>query len=40
MVKFPSLAKAKEFLNCPEYQPIKKIRLGAAKSNIIVIEGF
>ena len=39
VIEFPSLEKAKEFYNCPEYQPIKKIRLDNAENNLIIIEG-
>ena len=31
---------AKRFLNSPDYQPIKAIRLGASKSNAMLVEGF
>jgi uncharacterized protein (DUF1330 family) len=40
VVKFPSMDHAKRFLNSPDYQPIKAIRLGASKSNAILVEGF
>ena len=36
VIEFPSLEKAKEFYNCPEYQPIKKIRLDNAENNLII----
>lgn len=39
VIEFPSLEKAKGFYNCPEYQPIKKIRLDNAENNLIIIEG-
>ena len=39
VIEFPSLENAKEFYNCPEYQPIKKIRLNNAENNLIIIEG-
>jgi uncharacterized protein (DUF1330 family) len=40
LVKFPSMQAAHDFLNSPEYAPVKEIRLENSKATLIVIEGF
>ncbi|KZK91833.1 hypothetical protein PsW64_00163 [Pseudovibrio sp. W64] len=39
IVEFPSMEKAQAFLNCPEYAPVAKIRHGAAKCSLTIIDG-
>jgi len=39
IVEFPTVAKLKAWYDSPEYQPLLEIRLRAAKSSIIIIEG-
>ncbi len=39
ILQFESLERAKEWLNSPEYAPVKALRHQAARSNMIVIEG-
>jgi uncharacterized protein (DUF1330 family) len=40
VIEFPSVARAKEWLDSPEYRAIKGIRHRAASTNMIVVEGF
>ena len=39
ILKFPSLAKAKEWYNSKEYQNAKKLRAGASIGSLVAIEG-
>jgi uncharacterized protein (DUF1330 family) len=39
LVEFPSLERAKEFYNSPEYRAVRQIREGAATVSIIAVEG-
>jgi uncharacterized protein (DUF1330 family) len=39
ILEFPSLAKAKAWYNSKEYQDAKKLRAGASKGSLIVIDG-
>jgi len=39
ILQFDSVERAKEWLNSPEYTPIKALRHKAAHSNMVVIEG-
>ncbi len=39
ILQFESLERAKEWLNSPEYAPVKALRHKAAQSNMVVIEG-
>ncbi len=39
ILQFDSVERAKEWLNSPEYAPIKALRHKAAHSNMVVIEG-
>lgn len=40
LIKFPNYKKAEEFLNSPEYIPVKEIRLNNSKATSIIVEGF
>lgn len=40
ILKFESAAKAKAWLNSPEYAPARKLRHRYAKSNTILVEGI
>jgi uncharacterized protein (DUF1330 family) len=40
ILEFPSIARAKEWLHCPEYAPIKEIRHRTAKTKMVVVEGL
>jgi uncharacterized protein (DUF1330 family) len=39
ILEFPSAARAKAWLNSPEYAPARRVRQQASNSNIIVVEG-
>ncbi len=39
VIEFPSVARAKDWWNSPEYQAAVKLRQGAAKFDAIVAEG-
>jgi uncharacterized protein (DUF1330 family) len=39
VLEFPSMDKAKEWLNCEEYREPRKIRHRTAKTNMILVEG-
>jgi uncharacterized protein (DUF1330 family) len=39
ILEFPTLARAKEWLNSEEYREPRKMRHRTAKSNMLVIEG-
>ena len=39
VLKFPSMERAKEWLNCEEYREPRKMRHRTAKTNMIVVEG-
>ncbi len=39
ILQFESLERAKQWLDSPEYTPIKRLRHQAAVSNMVVIEG-
>jgi uncharacterized protein (DUF1330 family) len=39
ILEFPTVARAKEWLNCEEYREPRKMRHRTAKSNMLVIEG-
>ena len=39
ILEFPSVARAKEWLNCEEYREPRKLRHRTSKSNMLVIEG-
>ncbi len=40
VLEFPSVERAKEWWNSPEYSPAKEIRNQAARTRMIVAEGF
>ena len=40
ILKFPSIDRAKEWLNCGEYREPRKLRHKTAKTNMIVVEGL
>ena len=40
LVRFPSMQAAHDFLNSPEYAPIKQIRLNNSAATLIVFEGI
>ena len=39
ILEFPTVDRAKEWLNCEEYREPRKMRHRTAKSNMLVIEG-
>lgn len=39
IIEFESAARAKEWYDSPEYEPVKKMRLESAASNVIITEG-
>lgn len=40
VLEFPSLEQAKKFYDSPEYGPLKALRLRAAKSKLLLVEGL
>jgi uncharacterized protein (DUF1330 family) len=40
ILEFESIARARAWLNSPEYTPIKVLRQQTAKSNMVVVEGM
>ena len=40
ILEFPTMERAKEWLNCEEYREPRKLRHATAKTNMLVIEGF
>ncbi len=39
LIEFPTLERAKEFYNSPDYREARKLREGAGTGQLIVIEG-
>jgi uncharacterized protein (DUF1330 family) len=39
VLEFPSVDRAKEWLNCEEYRELRKMRHRTARTNMIVVEG-
>ncbi len=39
ILRFESVERARQWLDSPEYAPIKRLRHQAARSNMVVIEG-
>jgi uncharacterized protein (DUF1330 family) len=39
VLEFPSMGRAKEWLNCKEYREPRKMRHRTASTNMIVVEG-
>lgn len=40
VLEFPTMKRAKEWLNCEEYREPRKMRHATAKTHMLVIEGF
>ena len=40
IIEFESAARAKEWYDSPEYEPIKRMRLDSANSNVVIVEGL
>lgn len=40
ILEFPTMQRAKEWLNCEEYREPRKLRHQTAKTNMLVIEGI
>ena len=40
VLEFESAARAKAWLESPEYRPLRAIRQRCANSNVLVVEGF
>jgi uncharacterized protein (DUF1330 family) len=40
VLEFPTMARAKEWLNSEEYREPRKMRHRTAKTNMLVVEGF
>lgn len=40
VIEFPSVERARAWLDSPEYAPARRLRQGAARSNIVVVEGY
>ncbi|HXH82621.1 MAG TPA: DUF1330 domain-containing protein [Candidatus Tectomicrobia bacterium] len=39
VVEFPSMDRAMQFYRSPEYRPLLELRLRAARSTVVVVEG-
>jgi uncharacterized protein (DUF1330 family) len=39
ILEFESMARAREWLDSPEYTPVKRLRHGSANSDMVVVEG-
>jgi uncharacterized protein (DUF1330 family) len=39
LLEFPSLDKAREFYDSPEYQEVRKLRLGASTISLVAVVG-
>lgn len=40
VLEFPTLEAAQRFYDSPEYQPILKLRLASARSDLVLAEGY
>ena len=40
IVEFPDAARIRQWLNSPEYRPVRAIRLRTAKSRLRIVEGL
>lgn len=40
IIEFPSVERARAWLDSPEYAPARRLRHAAARSNIVVVEGY
>ena len=39
LLKFPSIAKAKAFIDSPEYAPVKQMRMDNSTGTLVIVEG-
>ena len=39
LLKFPSMGKAKAFMDSPEYAPVKQIRMDNSIGTLVIVEG-
>ena len=39
LLKFPSVAQAKGFVDSPEYAPVKQMRLDNSTGTLVIVEG-
>jgi uncharacterized protein (DUF1330 family) len=39
VLRFPTMEAAKAFFDDPEYRPLKALRQGSTRSNMLVVEG-
>ena len=39
LLKFPSVAQAKAFVDSPEYAPVKQMRLDNSTGTLVIVEG-
>ena len=39
LLKFPSMVKAKAFIESPEYAPVKQMRMDNSKGTLVIVEG-
>jgi uncharacterized protein (DUF1330 family) len=40
IIEFPSLERAQEFYNSPQYSKVKELRAGAAIGQFLAVDGF
>ena len=40
IIEFESAVRAKEWYDSPEYEPVKRMRLDSANSNVVIVEGL
>lgn len=40
LIEFPSMEKARSFINSEEYKPVRKIREGASECTLMLLEGI
>jgi uncharacterized protein (DUF1330 family) len=40
LLKFPSRARALEFINSPEYAPVKQMRMDNSAGSLVILEGI
>lgn len=40
IIEFESAARAKQWYDSPEYEPVKRMRLDSANSNVAIVEGL
>ena len=40
IIEFESAARAKQWYDSPEYEPVKRMRLDSADSNVAIVEGL